>query len=217
MNTFSELLQGLFGLITLVLLVGGLVYMIIHVVRGKKYIYRQAVNMKSLEAAKEGDQYIFKRSIYKDLVFPIVWIISFSTVLLSSADLSTAWIGIPLLTWFMFFRVYFILRSRKDQVVIHENEVEFHFRKDAVKVNLKDYKEINLEFRKTSGYNGSLVTPLLILSGDTRHETTLSNAAFAKAPYEVTEAIMILNSYLKAKKTWNDTIRKRMESLPLRA
>ncbi len=205
-------METLLGLIVFLLLFGGLIYLIIIAIKGKKAVYQSSVNSKKLEGTRTGErQFLFKTKIIGDLLFPVLWIGCFATLFFLEADFYSALFGTLFLTWFMFFRIYFIFKSRSDKVILDDHKMKFHIQGETIEVHLLDFQQVNLEFQKLSSYNGSYVLPLLKLIQGSEKEISLTNAALRQYPHEIVEAIGILNSKLQCRKTWNDTIKKRIE------
>ncbi len=209
-------MKTLLGLSTFVPVLGVMIYLLVDVIKSKKAVYLQVANIEIVERAKTGEnQYVFKTNRYRDLVLPLLWILSFSVLFLSNADLYAALFGILLLNWYMVIKIYYVIKSRKDRVILNGNSIEFYFEKNVVNLNVLEYQEANLEFRKFSSFNGSRVLPFLIFSHRTDKAAILANAALRQNPFEITEALGRLNPHLKLRKTWNDTLSKKIESSEL--
>ena len=209
-------METLLGLFVFALVFGVVIYLLVDAIRDKKAVYRQVAKKQIVESAKtEENQYVFKKNIYRDLVFPTLWILSFSALFLLNSDFYSALFGILLLNWYMVIKIYRVIKSRKDKVILNGNSIEFYFEKNKVNLNVLDYQEANLEFRKFSSYNGSFVLPFLIFFHRSDKDVTLANAALRQNPYEITEALGRLNPHLKLRRTWNDTLKKKIESSEL--
>ncbi len=210
-------MQTLIGLLAVASMIWGIIYFLIWVIKGgKKAVYHQIANKKKVEQAREGERhYVFSKNIYVALIFPTTWILAFCALFFSSTDFYSALFGVLFLCWFMVFKIYYIIRSRKDKVILYENKIEFHFSIGTTALHVKEYADVNLEFQKLKTYDGNVVLPFLIFAQGSAQEIVLTNAALCQYPFEITEALGLLNPHLKLRKTWNDTIKKKNESVEL--
>ena len=209
-------MESLLGFGVLILILWWLFSFIIAAIRGQKAVFRKSADSKLVDQAAKPDlSYVFQKNIYKEMVQPVLWIVIFTSLFVASTDIATAILGTVLLTWFMYFKLYYIIISRKDQVIVSGQEISFVFRTGSIATyKLREFTELNLEFRRSVSRSNNYVFPYLIFGEGLPNQEEMTNAALMKYPNETIEAIHRLNPSLKIIKTWNDTVKKKKESIP---